>query len=434
VALAVLMSAAGLATVAARSGIVSGNQSFRDKNAKRAMQAANAGIQEAVYQTNLMQPGTGKCVLKDPTSRLLSKGDVASGWCAAQTEDLGDGATYSMQVSNEGAPTTSSSGLPIVQRTVVSTGAVNGVKRRAVVTINAATGSPLFPPGYAVAVRDSVDMKNNAQISGHLGSNGTINLKNNSHVCGNITAGPGKTTLGQNDTQCAGFNKDPMQEPFDLQPVDLSGPKASNDNVRLTNMKASPQGTPRDTCTTCSKVTWSATTRVLTIENNATLTLGGNTYLLCRLDFKGGTIQIPSGRTTPLIIYIDTPENCGGTTGMGSVVMDGTITNLSPTHALGIFVAGSSKKATSVELPSNDANSPIGIYAPNSNIVMKNNVQFTGAIVSKSLTVMNNAHFTWHPSIDGLLSGSPVRFYQVATGSYKECTSASTTTTPSDGC
>jgi hypothetical protein len=313
---------------------------------------------------------------------------------------------------------------------------VNGVKRRAVVTINAATGNPLFPPGYAVAVRDSVDMKNNAQISGHLGSNGTINLKNNSHVCGNITAGPGKTTLGQNDTQCAGYNKDPRQEPFDLQPVDLSGPKASNDNGRLTNMKSTavPQPTPRDTCTTCSKVTWSATTRVLTIENNATLTLGGNTYLLCRLDFKGGTIQIPSGRTSPLMIYIDTPQNCGGTTGMGSVVMDGTVTNLSPTHALGILVAGSTTKATSVELPSNDANSPIGIYAPNSNIVMKNNVQFTGAIVAKSLTVMNNAHFTWHPSIDGLLSGSNIRFYQLATGSYKECTSAATTTTPSDGC
>jgi hypothetical protein len=436
VALAVLFSAAGLATVAARSGIVSGNQSFRDKNAKRAIQAANAGLQEAVYQTNLMQPGVGKCVLKDASSGLLSNGNVASGWCTAQTEDLGDGAAYSVQVSNEGSPTTSSSGLPIVQRTIVSTGTVNGVRRRAAVTINAATGNPLFPPGYAVAVRDSVDMKNNAVVNGHLGSNGTINLKNNANVCGNITAGPGKTTVGNNLTQCAGYNRNPMTEPFDLQPVDLSGAKASNDNVRLTNMKstANPQPTPRDTCTSCSKITWSSTTRVLTIETNATLTLGGNTYLFCRVDFKGGTIQVPSGRTSPLIIYIDTPENCGGTSGMGSVVLDGTITNLSPAHAFGIFVAGSTKKVTSVDLPTNDANSPIGIYAPNSTVIQKNDVRFTGAVVAKSLDVKNNAHFSWNSAISGLTSGSSIRVYQLATGSYKECTSAATTSSPSDGC
>ena len=40
VSLAVLVTVAGLATVAARSGIVSNNQSFRDSNAKRAIQAA----------------------------------------------------------------------------------------------------------------------------------------------------------------------------------------------------------------------------------------------------------------------------------------------------------------------------------------------------------------------------------------------------------
>ena len=56
VALAVLFTVAGLATVAARAAIVSNNQSFRDNNAKRAVQAANAGLQAAVYQTNLLQP------------------------------------------------------------------------------------------------------------------------------------------------------------------------------------------------------------------------------------------------------------------------------------------------------------------------------------------------------------------------------------------
>jgi type II secretory pathway pseudopilin PulG len=430
VALCVLFVVAGLATVAARAGIVSTHQSDRDKSAKRAAQAANAGLQTALYQTNLLQPGDGKCVLKDPSTGALSNGNVTSGWCATQNEDFGDGATYQMQVSDAGNLSYSSTGMPIIQRTIVSTGIVNGVRRRAAVSINAATGAPVFPPGYAVAVRDSVDMKNNAHIQGHLGSNGTINLKNNSTVCGNITAGPGKTKIGNNLTQCAGYNQTPMTEPFDLQPVDISR-ATPNANDRLTKMKNG--GTPADSCTSCNKITWSAASRVLTMDGG-TLTLNGDTYLFCRFDFKNGTIQIPY-RTTPLFIYIDSPESCGSTTGMGSVVMDGTFANLySPALAIALMVAGSATKTTTVDLPTTDATSPIGVYAPNSAVIQKNNVNFTGAVVAKSLTIMNNANFTWHSSINGLTSGSPVRFYQTATGSYKECTAAPVTTSPSNGC
>jgi Tfp pilus assembly protein PilX len=432
VALAVLFTVAGLATVAARAAIVSNNQSFRDNNAKRAVQGANAGLQAAVYQTNLLQPSSTQCVHKATSNNALTNGALqADTWCQPQTEDLGDGATYTFQVSSPSVVTTST-GLSVDQRKVVSYGTVNGVRRRAVVTINAGRGAPIFPPGYAVAVRDSINMKNNANISGHLGSNGTITIKNNLDACGNVTPGPGKTDypkIGQNFTQCPGYNTTPAAEPFDLQPVDIS--KATpNDNARLTNMNTAG----KDTCSSCNKITWSSATRVLTIENAGVWNPGGDVYLLCRLDFKGGTIQLAS-RTTPLFIYIDSPHNCGSTTGRGSVVMDGTFTNLySPAHAIAILVAGSSTYATSVDLPTNSATSPIGVYAPNSTVVMKNNVDFTGAVVAKSLTVENNAKFTWHSAIDGLLSGSNIRYYQAATGSYKECTNVATGTAPDSGC
>jgi Tfp pilus assembly protein PilX len=433
IALAVLFTVAALATVAARNGIVSSHQSARDKDAKRAAQAANAGLQAAIYQINLMQPSSTQCVLKDPSTGALSNGSLSSGWCAAQTEDLGDGAGYSVRVSGPSVVTTTV-GFSVDQRTVVSSGTANGVTRRSVLTINASTGSPLFPPGYAVAVRESIDIKNNALIVGHLGSNGTIDLKNNANVCGNVTPGPGKTArIGQNFTQCAGYNTNAAAEPLDLQPVDLSGPKASNSNVRITNMKAG-SGSPQDTCTSCNKISWDSSTRVLDMSGG-TLTLSGNVYLFCQLNFTSGTINIPS-RSTPLHIYIDTPENCGGTSGMGSVVMNGTFTNLySPPLAIALLVAGSSTKATSVDLPDNDANSPMGIYAPNSTVIQQNNVRFTGALVAKSLDIKNNATFTWSSAINGLTSGSNIRFYQSATGSYKECTSfAAPASTPSDGC
>jgi Tfp pilus assembly protein PilX len=437
VAMSVLFVVAGLATVAARAAIVSNNQSFRDNNAKRAVQAANSGLQTAVYQTNLLQPSATQCVHKAAATGALTNGALQTdNWCQPQTENLGDGASYSFQISSPSVVTTST-GLSVDQRKVVSVGTVNGVVRRAVVTINAGRGAPIFPPGYTVAVRDSINIKNNANISGHIGSNGTITVKNNLDSCGNVTPGPGKkATIGQNFTQCSGYNTTPAAEPFDLQPVDIS--KATpNDNVRLTNMKAG-SGSPQDTCSSCSKVGWNSTTKVLTIDQPGVWNPTGNVYLLCRLDFKSGMIQIAS-RSTPLFIYIDSPENCGGTTGMGSVVMGGTFTNLySPGHAIAILVAGSPTKATSVDLPINDANTPIGIYAPNSTVVQQqqggNNVDFHGAIVGKTLDVKNNAKFTWHDSINGLLSGSNIRFYQAATGSYKECTGTPTTAVPDSGC
>ena len=430
VALAVLFVVAGLATVAARNGIVSSHQSARDKDAKRAIQAASAGLQAAVYQTNLMQPAQDQCVQKNTTTGALSNGAVVSGWCAAQTEDLGDGATWSMQISSAGNPTTTSSGLSVQQRTIVSTGIVNGVRRRAAVTINASTGTPIFPPGYVLAVRDSIDLKNNAVVSGHIGSNGTVTIKNNASVCGDVMAGPGKPppNIGANFVQCAGYTRGNLSEQFDLQPVDLDDPTASNDNGRLSNLN-SPG---KDTCSNCSKITWNETTRVLT-NTGGTLALSGDTYFVCRINFTDGTFQIPY-RTKPLTIYIDTPEHCGGTAGMGSVVWNGTIDNLySPPHALSLQMAGSSKKVTTLDLPPSTSSSPVGVYAPNTAVTLMNNVEFTGALVAKSLLLQNNAVFTWHSSINGL-TGADIRFYQATTGSYKECTGAPTTTTPTDGC
>ena len=72
----------------------------------------------------------------------LSKGALqADNWCQPQTEDLGDGASYTFQISSPSTVTTST-GLSVDQRKVVSYGTVNGVRRRAVVTVNAGHGAP----------------------------------------------------------------------------------------------------------------------------------------------------------------------------------------------------------------------------------------------------------------------------------------------------
>ena len=120
---------------------------------------------------------------------------------------------------------------------------------------------------------------------------------------------------------------------------------------------------------------------------------------------------------------------------MGSVVLDGTFTNLySPAHAIGIMVAGSATKATSVDLPSNDATSPIGVYAPNSTVTHAEQRQLhgRGRLEDAGREEQRQLHLAHQHH--GLLSGSNIRFYQAATGSYKECTNAATGTAPDSGC
>ena len=95
VTVSVMFMVAGLATVTARAAITSDHQSLRDRNVKQAIQAANAGLEAAMYRTNLMQPGSLQCALRNASSGNLTVAGVGGdGWCAEQTEDLGNGQSY----------------------------------------------------------------------------------------------------------------------------------------------------------------------------------------------------------------------------------------------------------------------------------------------------------------------------------------------------
>jgi len=434
VAMMVLFMAAGLAMVAARSGIVATHNSFRDSNVKSAAQASQSGLQVSVYRFNLLQPTDAQCVVKDPTTGALSKVAVqADGWCAPQTETLGDGATYSVQASQ--ASNVNVNGQVLAERRIVATGTANGVSRRAVITVDAATGNPIFPYGYAMVAREKITFKNNSEITGNVGSNGDIEFKNNTEVCGDITPGVGKKVIkGQPITHCPGDVEAPVSQPFAFTPVDMAGPNASNDNNRLTNMKNG--GTPADSCTSCSKVLWSNSTRVLTIQNGGVLTLSGNVYSICRLDLQGnGQLKI-SARTTPLFLYIDTPQSCGGGSGMGSVNLDGQVLNVNSDAATFVLmVAGSTTVNTVVNIEDNAVtrlSAPMAIYAPNSTVDYKNNLDWKGALVAKTINMQNNANIEYDSRVSNVSLTGGVRFYE--TQGYKECATAPTTSAPDSGC
>jgi hypothetical protein len=438
VSLGVLFVVGALATVAARASIVAGHQSFRDISVKRATQAAFAGVQALRYQVNLMQPGVTECVAKDAVSGALSTVAVQSdGWCVPQTEDLGNGASYTARITSS-TPLTANGQL-LAQRRIVSSGAVNGIKRRISQRINAATGAPLFAPGYAAISLSSVDIGNTVRIAGGLGSNGNIALRNSATVCGPATPGPGKAiSLFNTAGVCNGFSTQAAQQDFQLQPVDLADSTSLNDNARLTNAVSGTGGPadPADSCTSCDKIAWNPATRSLALNNNATMTLSGNVYSFCNIELDNTAQLLIASRdpTTPLKIYVDTPEACGD--GMGSVRLrnNSGIVNLNTDpRTLQLYIAGSTTTATSASFENSfDSSMIMVVYAPNSTISMTNHLDLVGAVAGKAVQMQNNTSLTYHERIDDISTGSTMRVYNDE--EYVECTSELTGTAYDSGC
>jgi hypothetical protein len=434
-ALAVLAAVTVLALAAAAAAVTSSHQSLRDRNAKRAYQASAAGVHTANYRTTLLQPGLQQCVIKDPSTGDLSVGPVqADGWCAPQTESLDDGATYTQQVSAGTLVTVN--GQQLVQREIVSTGLVNGVRRRVDVRTSAATTAPLFPVNHAVVSLASVDYGNTVTINGDLGSNGAIDLSNEATVCGNANPGPGEqvTTVNQGHV-CAGYSTQPATQPFILDPVDQGQAPTQNSNARITSALAGTAG--GDACTTCGKVDWNPNTRVLSLSSNATLTLGGNTYSFCRLDLQNSA-QLKVAVNAMVRIYIDSPEHCGWTSGsgMGSVSLENNsgILNLnSDPTTLQLYMVGNPSIPTTLTFANSFASTMLmSIYAPYSTVFLQNSVAITGAIAAASVPIQNDSSVTYDQRV-GNITGGGIPVYR-STRNWVECSSTPPNAAVNSGC
>jgi hypothetical protein len=434
-ALAVLFTTGGLATLAAREAIFSSSQTLRDQTVKRAAHAATAGIEAGIFRMNRMQPGPQECVVKSGSGGSLAVADLAAdGWCAPQTEDLGNGSSFSVRVS--GVTTVSANGQMLAERRMVSTGIAGSTTRRVRVTMNAATGAPVFAQGYAAVSLATVDYGNNVRITGGLGSNGNIYLKNSAQVCGAATPGPGKRLFIRNAASvCPTHSTAAAQTSFNLQPVDQGDAPANNDNARIGNP---PQPTSLDPCTDCDGIDWDPSTRMLRLRNNSTLTLGGSVYSFCGIELENtAQLKIPVRPLgTGLRLFVDAPESCGGEgTGSVSVRNSATILNLNadPT-TFQLYLIGSSAISTVVAFDGVDLaqNLVMAVYAPYSTIRIKGDTTLSGAIASKSIDLQNSARIDYHERIADITTGSPLRLYRPE--HYLECTSTPPGSEPDSGC
>lgn len=419
VALFAMIAAMALAGAVVLSTVDLQHGSARDNSSKSAIAAADAGANVARqrlarYATVL---GSGAdCLAVGSGGTLEEASPAADGWCPEVSGTVG-GATYSYRATPVGTTCGDYS------MCVVATGTASGVTRRIQVTFNTSfegtegegsTTTEIPGSSWSTGVgidgvigNDSVEIDNNADARVNVGTNGTVTVHNNGNVCGDIRHGVGKeATFGNNGTQCKGYKitegNVTMPPVSSFMPSDIA---TNNSNYRLvkctsTKPTKTPTGCESDTYSKSfsSTVPWNSTTRTISTSNNATLTLSGGDYFVCKLELSNNSHLI-MGEGSTVRVFFDTPENCGlksvakqiDVSNNANITSTGYQPSKNQYELPGFYVQGSTSIQTKVEWSNNSGTNEFVLYAPNSDIVLSNNATYIGIIAGKTVHLSNNA-------------------------------------------
>lgn len=433
--------------------------STASRDAKRALAAADAGLEAAVFRMNelgLQSPSkcfTTQAVATGTGIDPVTGAAPAAGECPGVREDLGNGSSYTYYVTPALGDNDVCAGLPVnytdsvgkvtvTQRCVTSIGQSNGEQRRVQARVASYIGSQLFPVGGILAI-NGITVQNTALVSGVLGSNGQIKLGNNSNVTGGIQLGTASTPppiLG-NGTSLGGpvTYRSQADGAFVLAPVDMGNTATENNNGRITSGQDGGV-----------KATYDAATRELTIANNGSLTLGGGTYNFCKVTM-GNNSYITIAAGVQVRFFLDSPDRAGSgcipagmtaaqarAAGYGGMVLGQGANFNNPGHAINfqIYMYGYNDGTHTVEFNNTSAMNA-AVYAPNTNLVWKNNAGITGGVAASTATFKNSATFAWAGesggfSLSDLRTDTVSVYYRMA---WTECQRRRTTTSnPESGC
>lgn len=415
-AMMALLACFGLSSVAVMSTLDVQQGTKRDHDSKEAIAAADAGANMALLRLNRFLPSLSvatPCI--GPGGEFLK---ATAGWCpASPTESVGE-AVYSYTVS---AYTLAG---PIQ---IVAVGSSDGVSRRVNVSLSTVSGKNVFADEKLIG-QDEILLKGNPYIETDIGTNGNIVNSGGPTICGNDRHGIGKEAP---TPTCDGVktegNKDlpPITPPADIATV--------NDNCRLANDCTGTKAGQVDTYSKKNANFWDSTHRTISVTGNATLTMGGTDYWLCKVDLQSGKIFMPVG--SHVRIFIDTPEHCGMSAGAVQLEIGGSAniesTAYNPQQGLyevpQIYLLGSG----TVKLDGGGGTTDeLILYAPDSEIEIKGNATWVGMIAGKSLNIPGNPY---------IKSDSKIKEPDIALASlfqrtrYVECTGA-TASPPSANC
>ncbi|MCA1690025.1 MAG: hypothetical protein LC720_06200 [Actinobacteria bacterium] len=416
VALAVLLILALLGTAAVLAATQTNDLTTRDANAKAALEAADAGLRVAAYRLNQLRPDDTHC----PTTPVTAVG--AGSLCAGSAaESIGNGG-------------------------ITAIGTANGVSARTQERAVAYDSSPVFPT--AIFGTSSVTISNNSTISGTaqipalLATNGTLTVGGNGGGTTTIDGyqvGPGATvSIGSNTTNLAPPSSSLPARRTSAWPalsnVPFGNTATVNDDARICTL---------DPCT--GGVTFNAATRVLSLPDNSSLTLGGGTYNFCAFT-AANNAHITIGATVQTQIYIDSPSRilsdgvtpaCASTTSGNFTLSNNDALDNPSNNPLNVqlYVYGNpALPGANVVSLFNNTNSFISLDAPFStiNISPSSNTSYSGAIAGYDVTMGNAGQFTYVPSTSTLQSGQLGLYYRAY---WAQCPATpSVSTDPTSGC
>jgi len=436
--------------------------STASRDAKRALAAADAGLEAAMFRMNVLGlQSTSKCFTTeavDPASGTDPEtgGTPADGECAGVEDDLGNGSDYMYYVTPAlqdgdvcaGLPvhhTDSEGEVTVTQRCVTSIGEVNGERRRVQARVASYIGTQLFPVGGILAI-NGIKVKNTAIVNGVLGSNGPIELGNNSVISSGIELGTASTPppiLGSGSSLGGPVTyRSEADGAFVLAPVDMGNTATVNDNGRIASGQDSG-----------NNVTYTNTgqsPRTLDVGNNGSLTLGGGTYNFCKVEL-GNNAYITIAVGAKIRFFLDSPDRAGSgcipsgqtaaqarSNGYGGMVLGQGSNFNNPGHAINfqIYMYGYANGTHTVEFNNTSAMNA-AIYAPTSNLIWVNTAGITGGVAASTVDFKNSATFAWAGdsagfSLSDLRTDTVSVYYRMA---WTECQRHRTATSdPESGC
>lgn len=413
---------------------------IRDHDTKEAIAAADAGANVALMRLNQFSTAvsTANPCVGISGSTLAPTRAEADGWCQQLTGTVGN-ATYSYRVG----PTEAACGE--YTSCVVAVGTSNGVSQRVEVTMDSTpVGGPFSNAG--VVGNGDIVLENNADIRVGVGVNGNVSLSNGASICGDIRHGTGKkATFENNSSQCSGYLQTEGNETLlpvtSFMPEDIA---TKNSNARLVKCTVlteprSPAECQSDSYSKSwkSTVPWNPTTRTIEPAQNSSLTLSGGDYFICRLNLGNNSHLIMAEHAT-VRLFFDTPENCGIKSGEAQIKVENNADITSSGYdgetkfeVPGLYVIGSTTIPTTVEFKNNaGSTNEFVLYAPNSDIYLRNNANYKGAIAGNNIYLDNHATVEQDEGFKPPNFGGSILYSRQ---SYVECTGA-TASPPNSNC
>jgi len=454
VLLITLVISAAVATQAFQTS----SKSNRDPLSVGAIQAADTGVETALYRLNALSatlsnpansstpcvvagagsgPGTIAGLSLQPTTTV-----GGATWCPqSASQSIGNEESFTYRMTSPLASGSEPGGVTVVTPAsrIVATGtATNGPGTRSVVA-RVLEATQAFNPGQVaqngLVAQQSVTVSGNAQVGRPpaapnpptlipIHSNGWVKLTNNPVQCGDVYyVDSANSQLNQD---CPGHTNTFTQETSPFQMPSVSVPTTNSNATMYSACTGSCSLSPSRLSNTAS----------LTLNGNgASLALPPGAYTLCSLNIKNGSIfQIgtstqPATAQNPVYIFIQAAGACGGVTPTvsiqgGSLVYCtsgscGSAVSGAP-NSFYIEVAGPSPAAAVTINGNSTATLAMNIIAPNSSVTVNGssgNLLIEGGIVANSIKITGTSEYD--PTAPPSNAGGPPPQYQPAT--YTEC-------------